>query len=147
MPPRRSDRFVAVTRCTTIVTFVGVNPSIHSGEIDGAAAADALPERIDQKVGWVREGAGDRFADIEINAWLAVVELTDDTRGHAEMIAPLFETDADSLLASPMTLIGSIAEMAERLEQRRERWSYSYHVIPGEQARSLAPLVASLAGC
>src|SRR5262249_9881276 len=33
--------------------IVGVNASIHSGEIDTASAHDALPERIDEKVGWV----------------------------------------------------------------------------------------------
>ncbi|HRA35258.1 MAG TPA: TIGR03621 family F420-dependent LLM class oxidoreductase, partial [Acidimicrobiales bacterium] len=49
--------------------IVGVNASIHSGEIDEAAAHDALADRIDEKVGWVREGAGDRFDDLELNAW------------------------------------------------------------------------------
>ena len=38
-----------------------------------------MPERIDQKVGWLREGAGARFDQIELNAWLAAAEVTDDT--------------------------------------------------------------------
>ena len=63
-----------------VADIVGVNASIHSGEIDTAAAQDSLPERIDEKVGWVREGAGDRFDDLELNAWLAVAEVTDDQR-------------------------------------------------------------------
>ena len=56
-----------------------VNASIHSGEVDTDAAHDAMPERIDQKVAWLREGAGARFDEIEINAWLAAAEVTDDT--------------------------------------------------------------------
>ena len=36
--------------------IVGVNASIHSGEVDAAAAQDALAERIDEKVGWVQGG-------------------------------------------------------------------------------------------
>ena len=63
---RRVLRFAAAN-----VDIVGVNASIHSGEIDSAAAQDGAPERIDEKVEWVKDGAGDRWDDLEINAWLA----------------------------------------------------------------------------
>lgn len=125
--------------------IVGVNASIHSGEIDQAAALDAAPERIDEKVGWVREGAGDRFDDLEINAWLAAAELTEDTSLPATM-AELFGTDEASFRASPLALVGAAGEVAEALHQRRERWGYSYHVIPGDKAHDFAPVVASLTG-
>jgi len=126
--------------------IVGVNASIHSGEIDTAAAHDALPERIDEKVGWLREGAGARFAGIEINAWLAAAEVTEDTAAVADIVGQLFGADPASVVDSPLTLIGSISECAERLAARRERWGYSYTVIPGDKARDFAPLVARLAG-
>ncbi len=125
--------------------IVGVNASIHSGEIDQAAAHDALPERIDEKVAWVREGAGDRFDDLELNAWLAAAEITDDP-AMVDGIAALFGTDAASLQQSPLALVGSRGEVGERLAERRERWGYSYHVIPGDKARDFAPLVAELTG-
>jgi probable F420-dependent oxidoreductase len=126
--------------------IVGVNASIHSGEVDVAAAHDGMAERIDEKVGWVKQGAGDRFDSLEINAWLAVVEVTDDADGFAEAIAPAFDADARSVLESPLALIGSLGQISERLEQRRDRWGYSYHVIPGEKARELAPVVAQMTG-
>jgi probable F420-dependent oxidoreductase len=130
----------------SIADIVGVNASIHSGEIDTAAAHDAMPERIDEKVGWLHEGAGDRMGDIEINACLAAAELTDDTTGVAELMGQLFSADPKDVLASPLTLIGSQTECAERLHERRERWGYSYSVIPGDKARAFAPLVAELTG-
>jgi len=126
--------------------IVGVNASIHSGEIDTAAAQDALPERIDDKVTWVREGAGDRFDSLEINAWLSIAEVTDDAAGMGEMLAGVFAATAADVLASPLTLIGSIGECGERLHARRERWGYSYTVIPADKALDFAPLVAQLAG-
>jgi probable F420-dependent oxidoreductase len=129
-----------------VADIVGVNPSIHSGEIDAAAAHDGLAARIDEKVGWLREGAGARFDQIEMNAWLAVAELTNDTAGVAELVAQLFSADAKDVLESPIALIGSQAECADRLQERRERWGYSYHVIPGDKARDFAPLVAQLTG-
>jgi alkanesulfonate monooxygenase SsuD/methylene tetrahydromethanopterin reductase-like flavin-dependent oxidoreductase (luciferase family) len=130
----------------SIADIVGVNASIHSGEIDVAAGRDAHPDRIDEKVAWLREGAGARFDELEINAWLAFAEVTDDSTAVGDGIAQLFETDTKSLLASPLVLIGSPAEIAERLHERRERWGYSYHVIPGDKAHDFAPIVAELTG-
>lgn len=129
----------------TTADIVGVNASIHSGEIDLDAARDALADRIDEKVGWLREGAGDRFDDIELNAWLAVAEITEDP-AVVEGTAALFGTDAESLRRSPLALVGSAGEVTDMLHERRERWGYSYHVIPGEKAHDFAPIVASLTG-
>lgn len=126
--------------------IVGVNPSIHSGEIDVEAARDGLPERIDAKVGWVREGAGERFEDLEINAWLAVAELTDDRDGAGAFLSELYGVPPEEALASPVALIGSPMQVAEELEHRRERWGYSYISLPAEAARDFAPLVADLTG-
>jgi probable F420-dependent oxidoreductase len=126
--------------------IVGVNASIHSGEIDTAAAHDARPERIDEKVAWVREGAGARFDDLELNAWLAVAEVTDDTPGFAEAVALAFAADPKDVLSSPLALIGSVPEIVDRLHERRERWGYSYTVVPGDKAHDFAPVVAQLAG-
>lgn len=126
--------------------IVGVNPSIHSGAIDEAAARDAQADRIDEKFTWLRDGAGDRFDDLEINAWLAVAELTDDAAATAELLAPAFGAEGTELLDSPMVLLGTIDELAEQLEARRERWGYSYHVLPQAAAQDFAPLVARLDG-
>jgi len=126
--------------------IAGVNASIHSGEIDTAAAQDSLAARFDEKVGWVREGAGDRFSNIEINAWIAIGSVTDDAVGMAEALAPMYETDAASVLSSPLTLIGSVAQISDLLHERRERWGYSYIVLPGAQAHEFAPVVAALSG-
>lgn len=125
--------------------IVGVNASIHSGEIDADAAHDALADRIDAKVAWVREGAGDRFDDLELNAWLAAAELTED-RSLPGVMAELFGTDEASFRQSPLALVGSAGEVAERLHERRERWGYSYTVIPGDRAHAFAPTVDALTG-
>jgi len=126
--------------------IVGVNASIHSGEIDQAAARDGTPDRIDEKFGWVRDGAGDRYDDIEFNAWLAAAEITDDREGVGAMLGELFGVEPETGLASPLALVGSVDQVIEELEHRRNRWGYSYHVIPGDKARDFAPVVARLTG-
>jgi probable F420-dependent oxidoreductase len=126
--------------------IVGLNASIHSGEIDTAAAHDGLASSIDDKWLWLREGAGDRYDNIEINSWLAVAEVTDDTPAMAAVMGELFSAPPDDVLQSPLALIGSIAECADRLQERRERWGYSYITIPADKAHVFAPLVAQLTG-
>lgn len=129
--------------------IVGVNPSIHSGAIDADAARDSLAERMDEKFAWVREGAGDRYDELEFNAWLAVAMVTDDATAVAEMIAPGFGIPAEeaaTALDSPMTLIGTVDEICDRLLARRDRWGFSYHVVPADAVEALAPVVARLAG-
>ncbi|MFM7068797.1 MAG: hypothetical protein ACKOYM_04975, partial [Actinomycetes bacterium] len=126
--------------------IVGVNASIHSGEIDTDAALDGMAERIDQKVGWLREGAGSRFPDIEINAWLAALEVTDDRDGMADLMSQLFGAPPSEVLQSPLALVGTLAEMTDTLLERRDRWGYSYHCIPGAKAQEFAPIVAELTG-
>jgi probable F420-dependent oxidoreductase len=128
------------------VDIVGVNASIHSGEIDSAAAQDGHPDRIDEKVAWVKEGAGDRFDELELNAWLAAAEVTDDSTAVAAFLAELFGVPPEDALASPLVLVGSASEIRDTLAERRERWGYSYHVIPGDKARDFAPIVAELTG-
>lgn len=131
--------------------IVGINPSIHSGEIDADAARDGMPDRIDAKAAWVAEGATSRTdgrgpADLEINAWLAAAEVTDDRQGVGELLAGLFGVPPEVALDSPMALVGDLSQMEDSLRERRERWGYSYHVIPGAKARDLSPLVASATG-
>lgn len=131
--------------------IVGVNPSIHSGEIDSAAAQDGMPERIDEKFAWVGEGAqkrpdGKDVADIEFNAWLAAAEITDDRDSVGALLGELFGVEPGTGLESPMVLVGTTSQVAEDLQHRRERWGYSYTVIPGDKARDFAPVVADLSG-
>ena len=126
--------------------IVGVNPSIHSGAVDTAAAQDALPESIDEKFGWVRAAAGDRMPTIELNSWLSVASVTDDAPGFAAALAAVFEAEPEAVLTSPLTLIGTASQIAERLHERRQRWGYSYVVIPHDQVRAFAPIVAELTG-
>ena len=46
----------------------------------------------------------------------------------------------------PALLVGTIDQMVEELQARRERWQMSYVVVPEEYADEFAPVVAALAG-
>jgi probable F420-dependent oxidoreductase len=126
--------------------IVGINPSIHSGHVDAAAAQNGAAGETDKKIAWVREAAGDRYGDLEINILQFAGIVTDDRKGTAEMMAPLFGLPPEELETYPHACIGSVDEICESLEMRRERWDASYFVFQGDTMEPLAPVVAKLAG-
>jgi hypothetical protein len=54
--------------------------------------------------------------------------------------------DPDEILESPYVLIGTVDQVIEDLQVRRERWGISYYVLFEPYANAFAPVVARLAG-
>jgi probable F420-dependent oxidoreductase len=126
--------------------IVGINPALRSGNVDAEAAQDGVAELTDEKLRWVRDAAGDRFDDIELNMLVLATVVTDDRAGTAEMMAPLFGLTPDALEWYPHALVGSVEQIRDDLIARRDRWGVSYWVFQGDALASLAPVVAELAG-
>jgi hypothetical protein len=126
--------------------IVGVNPNLRSGRVDAETAADALPDRFDEKVAWLRDSAGDRFAELELSCLMFFVQETDDPDGFAATMAPMFGLEPDDVKQVPLALFGSIDEMCDALEARRDRWGFSYFCCQAEAMDTLAPVVERLRG-
>jgi probable F420-dependent oxidoreductase len=127
--------------------IVGLNPAIRSGRVDRASARDGSAAATDRKLAWVRDAAGDRYGDLELQMLLFACVVTDDRAGALDSLAPLFGTEPDDLAEYPHAWVGSIDRIADDLEARRERWDASYLVVQGPEAmRAAAPVVARLAG-
>jgi alkanesulfonate monooxygenase SsuD/methylene tetrahydromethanopterin reductase-like flavin-dependent oxidoreductase (luciferase family) len=126
--------------------IVGINPAIVSGSADAAAAQNGAPEVTDQKLAGVREAAGSRYADLEINMLVFATIITDDRQGTFEQMAPLFGLDPSVMNDYPHAIIGSVESICDDLQRRRDRWDVSYIVVQGDAMDALAPVVAKLAG-
>lgn len=126
--------------------IVGINPTIPNGAVDADAARSGTAAETDRKVAWVREAAGDRFAEIELNALQFATIVTDDRAGTIEVMAPLFGIAPDDVADYPHALIGTVDEICDDLEARRERWGFSYVVVQGDSFQPFAPVVERLAG-
>lgn len=126
--------------------IVGINPTIPNGEVDADAARSGTAELTDQKLEWVRDGAGDRYDDLEINLLTFGCFVTDDRAALAEQFAPLFGLTPAQLLEFPHVLAGTVEEICDDLIARRERWDASYIVVQTDALDAMAPVVARLAG-
>ena len=128
-------------------TIVGINANLRSG--DGTthdAAMSLTPSRTDEKVAWVREAAGARFDDLEIQSLVGFVYVSDDPMPILEGIANAFNVSPEDARVAPPCLVGTEDDIVASLEERRERWQMSYHVIDEGGMDAFAPIVARLAG-
>ena len=131
--------------------IVSVHCNLRRGEADAEAAADLSAERVAEKVGWVRaaaDEAGRSFEELELQFTTYLCEVTDapraaDARGSS--FAKLLAADPELLERSPTVLVGSVAECVEKLQDRRERYGFSYLNL-GSDLDNVAPVVARLRG-
>jgi hypothetical protein len=100
----------------------------------------------DEKIAWIREAAGARFDQLELNVTIFVAIVADDQNAMAERIAPGYGMSPAEVLQSPHVLIGSTEQIVDTLQERRARYGFSYVVFSGEGFDRLAPVVKQLAG-
>lgn len=133
-------------RQADIVGFSGID--FRDG---GASPPDVSAWRaaaVDERVRLVREAAGkERYAFLELNALVQRVIVTEDRYAAAEELALRWSAlSADDILQSPYLLVGTVDQMVEDLELRRQRWGISYYGIHEPYLDEFAPVVARLAG-
>jgi probable F420-dependent oxidoreductase len=129
-----------------LADIVGINPNLSAGAITPDVGTDATAERYREKISWVREAAGSRFDEIELQVRAFFVIVTDDRQGTADALAGGVGLTADEALASPLGLIGTAEQITETLFERREAYGFSYVVVGDDQYEAFAPVVAKLAG-
>lgn len=112
---------------------------------------------VEDKVRYVREAAGSRFADIELNMTVRELRLTEDRRAVArqllndwasvpERYAGLDELTEDDVLDSPHMALGTVQQVVEQFEMARERWGFNYLEVSSTDAEAVAPVLEQLAG-
>ena len=109
-------------------------------------AADMTAAATGRKIAWVREAAGERFDQIELNTICPTVEITTDRRAAAERLAANLPVSAADVLDAPPVLLGMVAEIVETLQERRERYGFSYVVVLEPVMEAFAPVVERLTG-
>ncbi len=98
---------------------------------------------VAERIGWIRDAAGSRFDQLELNLNLMAVG-----QQVPRYIASQMALTADSLARSGAiaALTGTTEEMVETLKRRRETLGISYIVVSDELMEGLAPVVERLSG-
>jgi probable F420-dependent oxidoreductase len=121
--------------------IIGIDPRSLPG--GGGDPTDITGAAIDRKIGWIREAAGDRWTELEIN--IALWEVDPDVHRRSGPPPPRARgISEEELLLSPHYLVGDTDEMVDTLLARRARWGISYITLPAETLGTLEPVIARL---
>ncbi|MBV8714054.1 MAG: TIGR03621 family F420-dependent LLM class oxidoreductase [Chloroflexi bacterium] len=112
---------------------------------------------VEDKVRRVREAAGERFGDIELNMTVRDLRLTDDRAATARellnqwaavpmRLANVEQLTVEDVLDSPHMAIGTVEQIVEQFEIARERWGFNYLEVSSSDAESVAPILERLNG-
>ncbi len=126
--------------------IVHINYDLREGHINPDLVRTGLADRTDQKLSWVREAAGERIDHIQLAMTVFFATVTDERDSVAASVASGMQLDPADVLDMPHFLVGTIDEIAGQLLARRERYGFSYVVVPGAMAEQLQPVVERLAG-
>ena len=108
------------------------------------AAKTAVSERYLERIGWIREAAGERFASIELQVLGQIEQVVPNRLEVAAKLAPAFGITPEEALEMPIVLIGTEDEICADLIARRETYGFSYVVV--HDMDLFAPIVSRLAG-
>ena len=123
--------------------IVGLEDHQFADRVSGnapAVADSAEQARI------VREAAGARFADIELNVFAARVEITDQRSSAVDELARQLNLTPAQVESSTSFLVGSEDAIVEQLLEWRERTGVSYIMVFDRVMDVFAPVVARLSG-
>lgn len=100
-----------------------------------ARGADPTDPILEQKIAWIKEGAGERFADLELGQTIFDLEITDSG-------VPIQETGEWIVPKKPMRTEQAVAHLLEQ----RDRYGFSYLQVSAGQMENFASVLAQLAG-
>ncbi len=130
--------------------IVSLNFNNRAGMLGPDGMASGLADATARKIDWIRNGAGDRFDDIELEIGAYNTIITDHQEPTAAAIGEALGMSAEDILTHPHCLIGSVDYICEELERRREAYGISYVAVldDGENnmVEAFAPVVARLSG-
>jgi probable F420-dependent oxidoreductase len=121
--------------------------SVGSGTVvdDPAERSSA---RVAEKVGWVRDGAGERFPEIELSLVPSFIVTDNRRRDTDEFVRQRgwVGVSVEQAWDMPAVFIGSAEQIVEQMLRQREALGFSYYVVSDRDARVMEPVVARLAG-
>jgi probable F420-dependent oxidoreductase len=116
--------------------------------IIGLTGGDRAPgggDPLAERIGFVREVAGDRFDALELN--IAITAMPLDSSGMPDLSIPrrfLPTLSDEELLRHPGVLAGSTRDMADRIREYRDTYGVSYIIVQAPHAESFAKVIAEL---
>ena len=126
--------------------IVSLNFNNRAGVIGPDGVQMSTEEETRKKLRWIREGAGERFDDLEIEIGAYFTFVMDDPSPVLAGFAQMFGVQEAELARHPHVLVGGVDAICDELERRRELFGISYFTIGADIMEAFAPVQERLAG-
>ena len=126
--------------------IVSLNFNNRAGAIGPDGVQLSTESETVKKLGWIREGAGERFDELEIEIGAYFTVVVDDARPVVQTFAQMFGCSEEDMLRHPHALFGGVDSICEELQRRREQHGISYFTVGEDNLEAFAPVVARLTG-
>lgn len=124
---------------------VALNPGLPPGCGDWQRGATPYADATDRKLRWIRDAAGDRLPELELQTSVVAGGITDgDPMEPLAPVAAMLGVSPSQLAGSPHVLAGTVEQCVDLVRGWRERWGISYVTVPAALARDFAPVVQAL---
>jgi probable F420-dependent oxidoreductase len=108
--------------------------------------ASALLAPNYEKLEWISQAAGERFSQLELSATIFIAAVTDHPQQAAQQIGGRLGLTPEQTTECSHILVGSVEQVIEELQKRRELLGISNIEIREPFMEALAPVVSRLAG-
>ncbi|GLY67458.1 LLM class F420-dependent oxidoreductase [Amycolatopsis taiwanensis] len=123
-----------------VIAFTGAAPD-REGNMAGLAGADEFKNRVE----FVRAELGERADDVELNVLVQYVAVTEDRMGVLEQLRQYGPTlTLDQLGELPTLLVGTPEQIAEQLQENKERFGLNYVTVLEPSLDAFAQVIARL---
>ena len=112
-----------------LADIVGLAGITHNRDATQVRLSHFGAAGLEDRISVVREAAGDRFEQVELNALIQAVVVTDQPSGAATELAATLGVSPADLLDSPFVLFGTHEQMADQLLSRQQRFGVSYWTV------------------
>jgi probable F420-dependent oxidoreductase len=127
---------------------IGILNGDYSTGVEVDDSLKRSPEAMSEKIRWIRQEAGERFEQIELSMVIAPILTSDRRQGAEDSLRQRGWSTVlpEDMLEMPSIFIGSVEQITEHMEERRERYGFSYYIVSDAAMETCAPIVARLAG-
>lgn len=129
-----------------LADIASVNFNNSSGVVGAGSISSSTEDETRKKVQWIKDGAGDRFDQIELETATYFISIDGRSEITADAVSKRTGLEMADLKRFPHAAVGSVDEICDELIRRREEYGFSYITVGDAHLDAYLPIVERLAG-
>ena len=129
-----------------LADIVSINFNNSGGVVGAGSITSSTEEETHKKIQWVKDGAGSRFPEIELETATYFISIEGRSSVTPDAVMARTGMDLATLQRFPHAAVGGVDQVCEELIRRREEYGFSYITVGDAHLDAYLPIVERLAG-